>query len=293
VQCSTKREQRLSAPKISSDPPVTFKDPPLGEVALSIQFAEPVIQSATILDTFRSALLDRFPRLEVLSAAARMAEDFSDRGSPGVTFQLLAGGTERIDSRFWFLSADDREVVQIQGDRIAFNWRKSDDGATYPRYEQLKQRMLSVLGVLKESVGNREGGLPADWCEVNYLNPLPTRDTDGKRVDISEYLNRFQPESLSMVSAVEDTSLRERYLLHGNANAPIGRLIIDVSPAFQPRLTDGTNEEIHLLRLTARGRAASTDLDGAMDFLDYGHQVIVTTFKEITTPTKHELWGLE
>ena len=50
-------------------------------------------------------------------------------------------------------------------------------------------------------------------------------------------------------------------------------------------------EKLFVLRLASRGRAASPDIDGALDFMDLAHEWIVRGFTSATTSDAHAKWG--
>ncbi len=265
--------------------PVTFANPPVAEVALSVQFSGPVLDGNTVTRDLLPVLCKSFPKTEILSAVPRMGEEFSPNANPGLSFQIVGQGPE---FRFWFISEDDVELVQVQADRLTFNWRREND-SSYPRYEKVRQRFIETCTTFVDVLSGSEAEPRVDWCEVSYLNPLPVRNEDGSRKELSTMLTRFSRQDLTCVGHPEDVSLHERFLLLRDA-MPIGRLIVNLSPVL---LGGNSPQESNLLRLTARGLAPEPNLRGAVSFLDYGREIIVTTFRDITTAEMHEQWGLQ
>lgn len=49
---------------------------------------------------------------------------------------------------------------------------------------------------------------------------------------------------------------------------------------------------IYVLTLTVRGMASSPDVEGVLEFADYGRDLIVRTFRDITTDEMHKEWQL-
>lgn len=85
---------------------------------------------------------------------------------------------------------------------------------------------------------------------------------------------------------VEDVRFSARYLIKDAQGNMIGRLIAELQPAY----ITSTRAEIISLNMIARGRPASPDIDGAIGFLQLGHEWIVRGFAELTTPAMHEMW---
>jgi hypothetical protein len=70
---------------------------------------------------------------------------------------------------------------------------------------------------------------------------------------------------------------------------PIGRFYISASAAFK----NGTPELVYVLNLTVRGLAAGDTEEDIIAFMDYGRDLIVHTFRDITTDEMHSEWGLK
>ena len=121
-----------------------YKRPPLVEVALAVQFAElqgyRTIHAGLLwAETFRKAYprvieqpqLD--PIFEVFGPHARAAQ-WQIRQMPGPPVP-----------RLWFMNEQETELVQIQANWFARNWRKVGEGEDYPRYEKLRERFFAEL----------------------------------------------------------------------------------------------------------------------------------------------------
>jgi hypothetical protein len=68
-----------------------------------------------------------------------------------------------------------------------------------------------------------------------------------------------------------------------NSGAFVGRLHATVQSVM--RLTDGAH--MFVFDLTARGQVGE-----GTAFFDLGREWIVRSFKELTTPEMHEIWGM-
>ena len=74
----------------------------------------------------------------------------------------------------WFLTVDGTQLIQIQRDRFAFNWRKLDTDRQYPHYDQVRddfvRQLEKFLGFLREE--GLEDPNP-DQVELTYVNHIP------------------------------------------------------------------------------------------------------------------------
>ena len=264
--------------------PVNFDRPPVAEVALAVQFAAPVADEATILGRFWPKIQDQFPIVETQPALPPMSEDFSSAPQPQVMFQMFSGSPA---PRYWLQTADRAGLLQVQPDRIAYNWRKEPGDFEYPRYERLRAQFFELYDTFAETCAAQGNTLIPTWCEVTYINPIEEiASTDG-RADLASLLRRVQPLDLLGLGTPEDTNLHERYVLKRD-NEPYGRLTVTATPGV--RLQD--NSKLTVLTLTTRGLADPMTAEGVVAFLDEGRNLIVNGFKQMTTDKMHAEWGL-
>ena len=263
---------------------VTFAHPPVVEVALSIQFAEPLTDDARTLGDFWPRIRTDFPRLQQQPALPRVGEDFGPPQPPQIQFMQQA--------RFWFLNEDESRLVQVQPDRFTANWRRTTTEVPYPRYRELRQQYEELLGTFIEAV-HPEVEIAPDWCEVTYVNHILAAEPGGAAPQLSEITTLVRdPADISVVlPELEDVQLVERFLIRAqdDATEPIGRLHIAAAPGIR------TSDHVPLqqLTLTARGKLSEAGIAGGLAFLDRGRELIVRAFREITTPEMHERWELE
>ncbi len=73
--------------------------------------------------------------------------------------------------RYWFVSEDDTQLIQLQRDILIFNWRRRE-GQEYPRYSSIKQAFNKYFDRLEKFVITELGvsALGIDTCELVYGN---------------------------------------------------------------------------------------------------------------------------
>lgn len=263
--------------------PVNFSNPPVAEVALSLQFSESVTDDARTVGNFWPEVREQLPKLQQHPALPQMREDF---GPPQPAQFEFSTGTP--PSRFWFLSEDESHLVQVQADRFTLNWRRMRADADYPRYRQLREQYEQMLARFVAAV-RPETTVAPDWCEVTYVNHILAPDARSTPPPLTEVLTLVrEPEPNSVLPEAEDVHFAERFRLR-TGEEPVGRLHINASPGIR------TLDQLPLQQLTlvARGRAARADVGGGLAFLDRGRSLIVQAFREVTTPQMHSMWGLQ
>jgi uncharacterized protein (TIGR04255 family) len=254
-----------------------FDNPPLNEVVLGVQFAQPQtyrqIQAWQVWDLFR----DQFPNLEEQSPLAPTFETFGPQQPLAIRFGLGAGP---MHDRYWFVSGSGDEVIQFQNDRLLHNWRKQSS-SRYIRYENIRSKFHDELNKLKNYLTSTNSLFEINQCEVTYVNhiPLPSGTTNY----IKDWLNFFNDQSFDF----NDLAIQfKETIFFENTLAPSGRFYCDAGLKF-----DQNMNQFLSLALTVRGQPVDNTIDSSLRFFDHGRSKIVRTFADITTGKAHEIWG--
>ncbi len=172
--------------------------------------------------------------------------------------------------RAWFISSDASELVQVQNDWFARNWRKVGAHPEYPRYPKLREPFARDFQEFVQHI--EEAGLgPVEptQCELTYINHIVTPN----ELPPSEILSIVRPQPVDDLPSPETIRIALRYVIQG-ASGPLGRLHGTVEPAI--RRADG--QPVTVLTLTARGRPLSKGIAGVLDFFDAGHDRLIRAF---------------
>lgn len=264
-----------------------FANPPVVEVALSVQFEAVKGLRTPQLGLFWQELKDRFPVTQEHAPLEPVFERFGAPAKgikPTVQLQMLEGLPA---PRCWFLNEPGTELVQIQPDRFIHNWRKRGDQESYPRFERLRETFANELRRFDEFLDRENlGSLTVNQCEVTYVNHITLEPNGHGKLDkILTVLRR--PDVAQFLPELEDARLACRYVMQDESNQPIGRLHLAAEPAY--RTVD--NQPIYTLTLTARGGPDEPSLQGALRFIDTGREWVVRGFAAITTREMHKIWG--
>lgn len=270
--------------------PVTFERPPVNEVVLSVQLSGPAIDEVGVLADYWPSIRADFPQHQKQPPLPRVVEDFSLPGQQGagVGIEFFQG---HPPSRYWFSSADDTRLVQVQPDRFAYNWRQIPGNEVYPRYRELRPEFEARYAAFLDAVTAGTDGPTPEWCEITYINHVEAKSTvAGVHGPLSRILRALNPDvTAPTLPAIEDTHVQQRFrILDDASGSPIGRFYLTAVPAF--RTVDAA--PIYVITLIARGRPADASMDSVLAFFDRGRELIVNGFRESTTDEMHELWGL-
>jgi uncharacterized protein (TIGR04255 family) len=248
------------------------------EVALSISF-EP-------LERFRSAhagrlwdrIRDRFPSTEDLPELPPATEEPAGPALPP-RLELM----DRPRLRTWFQNSDGTQLLQIQHERIAYNWKRGSSSQPYPSYESVEGRFRELLPIWTDFISRESlGTIVTTQAEVTYVNHI--REPHNSVGHIVTFWRG--PDGTAFLPPIEDVRFTARYAITDDTRQMVGRLSAELQPAY---LTSNRSELLNL-NLIARGKPRSPDIDGAIAFLRLGHEWIVRGFAEITTTEMHAKW---
>lgn len=269
-----------------SQPLPEFDNPPVVEVALSVQFEALANLRTPQIGLLWQQFRDRFPKTEEHPPLDSVFERFGVPPTPKgvVRFQML---TAPPVPRCWFLNADGTELVQVQQDRFVHNWRKVGDQNTYPRYERVRQTFESELSRFGEFLSREQvGELNPNQCEITYVNHIASGEGWTNHGQLDDVLSLFSPQYTDKFQPTpEDAKVSVKFVIP-NGSEPLGRLHVAVEPVFR----SADDAPLFALTLTARGRPVAPGVAGVLGFMDTGREWIVRTFASITTPRMHQIW---
>jgi uncharacterized protein (TIGR04255 family) len=263
----------------------------VNEVALALQFDRPAVD-VEVLGLLAGRLKPEFPVQQQVPPLPPMEEP---TGPAQPQFQVQLGAPPTFP-RTWFSGPDGHQLVQVQSDRFALNWRRLGGEVPYPRYTFLHDLLTKLLAELREALDATGTDTPAvNFCELLYINEIvvPGVEPGQRHPDLSQIIRFVEPiAGPTFLPEAEDAQLQARWRMPAEAlpvGAEIGRLYVAITPGLRP----DTQLPIYLMHVTARiVPPLGCDLGAALDVLDVGHEWIVRGFADLTTDEMHKLWRI-
>lgn len=264
-----------------------YQNPPIDEVALGVQFDPIAGFTDAHAGLMWGQLRDRYPRTEVHPPADIPIEDLS--GPPPVPTgpSIFFGAGQQPASRTWLISDDDTELLQIQGSRVVFNWRRRGD-ADYPHLERIADQFVSGYTSYRETLG-QVGLTPTlpSQVELSYFNWMPGDDA----ADV--FVPAAPPIGLEPSLTREDFGSQWAFI-DEREGRPVARFRVEFSPAARVPGPDESSREPergHRLVLSYRAPMVSEAWDEEVERLaGWGRDIIVRTFTALTTEGAHKIW---
>lgn len=236
---------------------------------------------------WRDLFEDEFPTVEEQPAVTVQFERF---GPPALSEPTLR--IERMEKppwpRLWLLSEDGAQLIQLQRDWLARNWRRVNGSGTYPRFPTLRDRFEADIGRIGRYVAERGWGeIVFTQCELTYFNHIDLQALGLGPGDIAEVLSLAAvPDNDEFLPSAELIQMNAQYLV-SDGDRTIARLYVTANPALRRE----DRAPILVLTLSAKGPPMGADIDGVLQFFDIARAWIVRGFVNITRPNMHEHWG--
>jgi uncharacterized protein (TIGR04255 family) len=253
-----------------------FERPPVNEVVCGVVF-EPLQQLSTAyLGLLWGILGEEFPQTADRPPIVTDATQLVHRSADGQAEVPVA-------PRVWFLSKDGRRLVQVQRDRLHFNWRRIEDDDEYPRFAAVYAGFVRTFGKFRQ-FGEEMGLGPVrpKHFELTYINVIKT-DVDGSGPFSGLFRHLGWPD---VTTPEPDTFQWVGVVRAGPAEATL-RIVIRSATASE-------GQPVTTMELTVGGPASAggDEADGLDEWFELAHNTVVTAFVELTAE-HHQLktWG--
>ncbi|HVT12811.1 MAG TPA: TIGR04255 family protein [Fimbriimonadaceae bacterium] len=251
------------------------------EVALSIQFSPIQGFHLAYVGEFRQSFLPDLSETSDQPPLEHIVEPM-----PGsFSFHFMG---QAMFPRVWFHDPANTKLVQIQQDRLIWNWRKGNPEDQYPRFEPIFGSLSGAFDQFERFLMAK--GLEApqiDQCELTYVNVISSAAHYAGVQDTPRLFSFVSSTDRGdFLPVAENVTFQLRYVITGEDNVPRGRLYIEGSPIIEV----GTGRPAFMLKLVARGAPIGDGFSGASDFLHLGREWIVRGFTDITSKEMHDYW---
>lgn len=261
-----------------------FSAPPVAEVVAAVGFTElPVINFLTVGELWREAYVHDFPSVEVKPPYNAPKETFGP-AAPIPTLNIELGAQLPLP-RLWFTTGAGQELLQIQSNWFAANWRKVQPNDKYGRWIERRTAFERNWLRLVTWMRDRDVRLEPTFCEVTYINHI--EPIAGVWENHSDAWKLFSDSpKLGARLDLEGMTWQAHYRLAGGR---MGRLHVSVQPALRNR--DGV--PLVVMELTARCEPTGVTDTDILTTLDVCRDSIVHAFVDLTASAAKSAWGLK
>jgi uncharacterized protein (TIGR04255 family) len=256
-----------------------YDDPPVNEVVIGIQF-EPTSFTGAHIGLFWENLRGEFPKVTEQPFLEPKIEALQPPhfSAPTLQFPSWRG------SRHWLVSADGVQLIQVQADRLLYNWRRGPNNAPYPHFEVLQQRFWNIADKWADLLKKEAQNLRLTQWEVTYINHILTPDGQPTLGDV---LSCWSGQLDQALGGPADVGRMEAQRILTANTSPWARMYISITTAIR-------SDQVPLIafELTIRGAPQGEDIwETTHGRLFEARRQILTAFDTLTTPKMHAIWG--
>lgn len=260
--------------------------PPVNEVVLSLAIAPQERLVGPYLPSLLGSWFDDHPEVQIVGPL-QMPVEFPFPVPQAKSFGFADLQQVVPEPRYWLSSFDENsELLQVQRDFLALNWRRRSAEQEYVHYARLRERFAAFVGRVAESLAGVDGYLQPLRAEMTYVNVIEPGGLWSDSRDLHRVFRFGFPGDASYENVAGTYS--KPLLDEGGAWA--GRVHVSLQTGFDPL----KEESRAALTLTARAGnfLDDTSLDEVLRFMDLAHVHLNQTFYELLTSEAREQWGL-
>lgn len=255
-------------------PFTSYKNPPLTEVSIGLQFEPLTLLKIPHFGLFWERIREQYPVVEHAPPIVGKEQESSD------WYPL---------PRVWFIDKSDSRLVQLQTDRLNFNWRHRDGTGPYPRFDEISRQFFELLAKFDHFVAEANIGIVRPTsAELTYVNLLDKGKEWNSVADLPSVFKdmAWNNESARFLPYPEKMSWTVSFALPGGQGTLGARLKSGKRVADQ--------QEILQLEMVANYPIEDGSIESLLPWYDVAHEWIVKGFDDLTQlEAQRKFWGRE
>ncbi len=244
----------------------TLEKSPLSELVLGVQYDGPAFTINAEIEIY-TAFKSDFPEITEVPPLPAVIEDVD------------APQTQRIlndwVSRKHFIARERDRLIQIQPDRILFNWRKEDQQTKrYPRFDIVYKTFHEILNTAEKHLQTNS---QRNQYEMTYVDHVPLKSFDLDNYDMSPIFKLIEG----------GRSYKNLLLRYSIAHQSVGGVI---NATIKSGIRKDNKDRIVVLEATCRGFLPEITVD---EWFSKAHKLLLEHFSDITTDRAKKTWGFK
>jgi uncharacterized protein (TIGR04255 family) len=251
---------------------VRFTQPPLVEIAFSVEFIAPDFSSVH-LGLYWESIRSEFP----------LQQD-----SQPIILEEYGNSTPPL-RRVAFVSNDRSKIIQLQENLFIFNWNCAHQDV-YPHFEDIFKEFISHWHRLQEWwLSLEREPIEVQKYELTYFNAIDNESSDWRNAkDHAKVFNFIEPKWSGFLNVPESLDIQINFLLPndlGTLSVIVDQLSISSDDDDDEEVA---SEDIVFFKLIAKSRDTRIPIT---DWFTSAHDYIVKAFLELTKEDVQKLWG--
>lgn len=271
----------MNTEQLKEKPKPSFKNPPLIEVVAGVQFENPLgFKTLDLADVWEGFDKKKFPKYREMPPLDPILEN---------NVQLIDFRNIPPMRRFWFEDSDDSALIQVQEDRLIYNWKRPEKNYEeincYPRYENVIEDFFKYFSVFQEVLKAKDvTNLNPSFLELSYIN-LIDLPTEGLSAIEKIFRDMRWGAGDRILPVAENVRSRRFFEI---PDLPL-KLVADITTRQKKR--DG--KVVLQYELSVRGPVKDISMETMREWFDNARLWITFGFLDTTTDSMHKKWGVE
>ena len=187
--------------------------------------------------------------------------------------------------RYWFISGDQTNLIQLQKKAFIFNWRHRE-GSAYPRYQGIKPAFDEQYAIFSEFVRTEIGmtELTIGTCDLTYVNSIKAGEFWAGPQQTRNVIPSFSPIHIG-TDSVEHSAFNYNYTYKLSNELQI---TININSALQ---VPPDNAPVLTFEIKASNQIQGGSQDVPDEWFQAAHTAILDCFLKMTDETiQKERW---
>lgn len=240
-----------------------FSDAPIIEVVCGAQFDGIVFDQQFVFEVYEKIKKD-FPIIQQNPPINSVIEKID---APNIN-KALAG----FHPRTFFINKDNNKLIQIQPDKVFFNWRKTNNEEQYPHFENVFQEFKKTFNMLLKGANASD---KLNQFELTYYDHILLSKFDKDDYNPIGILNL-----ISLEGQVKSLDLKMSF--------PVIEAGGNITLVLRSATRNTDQEKLLILESTCRGFKSDSSIE---KWFDVAHNRLLSNFKNITTEEAKTVWG--
>ncbi len=245
---------------------INFENPPIIELVIGVQFENSILNNNLIFEYYQKTK-DKYPKIQENTILPSIVEKIEEP----TEYNYIPGFNAR---RFFINEIGDR-LIQIQPNKLLFNWRKTNDEKEYPNFDRIYHDFIEIYEDLVK-FGDLEPEI--NQLELTYFDHIS--------------LEEFSLDSYYLDDIFKFWNLSEQ-LKHIDCKLVITKPKINGNLNFKvdSAVTKKDNKKVITTESTCRGK--KNEEQSMKDWFNDSHEILLNFFLDITTDNAKNIWGMK
>ena len=178
-----------------------------------------------------------------------------------------------FNSRRFFINDNEDKLIQLQSDRLLFNWRKNSEKDEYPKFTSVLNEFLSVYNKIISETQN--GFEKLNQLEITFIDHIFLKDFELKSFQLNEIFNHFTFKD--DIRSVDCNFTFPQETINGNLTLGI-------------RSAVSNKDQSQLIACDTTCRGSLVNNESMTDWYNRSHSILLDFFVDLFTEKSKEIW---